>query len=175
MRGDLKISCYESGADVAPLIVTFSECFLSTDPPRTDSALSGDTGYAVSGNYLQNGVSFELPAFWTINALIPEEFGDRLLAIWEIREVARRGGVIFAAAGYRIELDDEAQLVNEYGRTSLTKTRSSVSGTTPIEKDKGVFYYARRMVDVTAKPVLGKISDGYQSATFTLKDVGIKI
>lgn len=175
MRGDLKLTLYESSADVTPLIVTFSQCFISTDPPRTDIALGGDSSYALSGNYLQAGTSFELPSFWTVNVLIPETDGDRLLVIWEIRESKRRSGVIFAAAGYRIELDDEAQKIYEFGRTALTKTRSSVSGTTPVETDKGVYYYARRMVDMTAKPILGKIIDGYQTATFTLKDVGIKI
>ncbi len=124
---------------------------------------------------MQNGTSFELPAFWTVNVLIPEADGDRLLAIWEIREAKRRNGTIFAAGQYRIELDDETQVVNEFGKTASTKTRSAVSGTTPVEKDKGVFYYARRMVDMPAKPVLGKIENGYQTATFTLKDVGIKI
>lgn len=175
MRGDLKLTLYESGADVTPLIVTFSQCFISTDPPRTDIALGGDSSYALSGNYLQAGTSFELPSFWTVDVLIPETDGDRLLAMWEIREAKRRSGVIFAAAGYRFELDDEAQKVYEFGRTALTKTRSEVSGTTPLETDKGVYYYARRMVDMTAKPVLGKIVDGYQPVTFTLKDVGIKI
>ena len=109
MRGDLKITLYESGADVTPLIVTFSQCFISTDPPRTDIALGGDSSYAVSGNYLQAGTSFELPAFWTVDVLIPETDGNRLLAMWEIREAKRRSNVIFAAAGYRFELDDEAQ------------------------------------------------------------------
>lgn len=175
MRGDLKITLYESGADVTPLIVTFSQCFISTDPPRTDIALGGDSSYALSGNYLQAGTSFELPAFWTVDVLILGTDGDRLLAMWEIREAKRRSNVIFAAAGYRFELDDEAQKVYEFGKTSSTKTRSSVSGTTPLETDKGVYYYARRMVDMTAKPILGKIIDGYQTATFTLKDVGIKI
>jgi hypothetical protein len=183
-----------------------------------------------------------------VNVLITESDGDRLLAIWEIREAKRRSSVIFAATaviagtsttspkvitfssptnikiqvglvisggsfagtevvsvvttngsglitavtytgtgainaspanftftGYRIEVDDETQVINEYGKTAMTKTRSEVSGTTPVEKDKGVFYYARRMVDLTAKPVLGKIENGYQTATFTMKDVGIKI
>jgi hypothetical protein len=175
MRGDLKLTLYESGADVTPLIVTFSQCFISTDPPRTDIALGGDSSYALSGNYLQAGTSFELPSFWTVDVLIPETDGDRLLAMWEIREAKRIGLVVPSASGYRFELDDEAQKVYEFGKTALTKTRSEVVGTTPSETDKGVYYYARRMVDMVAKPILGKIVDSYQPVTFTLKDVGVKI
>jgi hypothetical protein len=175
MRGELLLTCYESGADTTPLIVPFSQCFLSTDPPRTDINLGGDGSYSKSGNYLQTGTNFELPSFWTINADILETLGDRLLAMWEIREAKRIARIAPSALGYRFELDDEAQKVYEFGKTALTKTRSEVVGTTPVETDKGVYYYARRMVDMTAKPILGKIVDSYQPVTFTLKDVGVKI
>lgn len=175
MRGDLKITCYESGADVSPLIVTFSECFLSTDAPRTDTALGGDSSYATSGNYLQVGTSFELPAFWTVNVLISELDGDRLLAMWGIREAKRLALVTPSSSGYRFEVDDETAKVYEFGKTTSTKTRSAVSGTTPVESDKGVYYFARWMVDIDKKPVRGKVVNGFQPVTFVLKDVGIKI
>lgn len=175
MRGDLKLTLYESGADVTPLIVTFSQCFISTDPPRTDIALGGNSSYALSGNYLQAGTSFELPSFWTVDVLIPETDGDRLMAMWKIREAKRLALVAPSASGYRFELDDETENTYEFAKTALTKTRTEVAGTTPVEADKGVYYYARWMVDMQTKPIRDKIVDGYQPVTFTLKDVGIKI
>ncbi len=175
MRGDLKLTLYESGADVTPLIVTFSQCFLSIDPPRTDIKLGGDSTYSKSGNYLQSGTSFELPSFWTVNVDILEADGDRLMAMWNIREAKRLARISPSASGYRFELDDETENTYEFNKTALTKTRTEVAGTTPVEADKGVYYYARWMVDMETKPIRGKIVDSYQPVTFTLKDVGIKI
>lgn len=174
MRGSLKLTLYENSSDTSPLIVPIAE-FIQTDAPRTDAALGGESSYSTAGNYIQSGTSFEIPAFWNISALVRAVHGDRLSAIWYIREAKRLARVAIAPTGYRIELDDETEKIFEFGKTALTKTRSNVSGTTPYEADKGVYYFARRLVDIDAKPILGKVSDGFQSVSFRLKDVGIKI
>lgn len=174
MRGSLTLTLYESSGDTLPLIVPIPD-FIQTEPPRTDAALGGESSYSTAGNYLQSGTSFEIPAFWNVSTLLKEVLADRLLAIWQVREAKRLAKVAISPTGYRLELDDETAKVFEFGKTALTKTRTSVSGTTPYEADKGVYYFARRLVDIDAKPVFGKISNGFVPTSFRMKDIGVKI
>jgi hypothetical protein len=80
-----------------------------------------------------------------------------------------------------VRLDDESEEIAESGKTALTKTRSSVAGTTPRELNGGVYYYARFLADMVAPPEFGQayISARYSNkvrvVALVLQDTGVKI
>jgi len=89
-----------------------------------------------------------------------------------------------------VRLDDESEEENEYGRTTATKTRSSVAGTTPREANGGVYYYGRFLADWVAPPEFGREYSSTKSSPNTtvradqvlirsvalvLQDTGVKL
>jgi hypothetical protein len=89
-----------------------------------------------------------------------------------------------------VRIDDESEEIAERNATSLTKTRSEVSGTTPRELNGGVYYYARFLADWVAPPEFGQayssvryspnnsvIADQVliRSVALVLQDTGVKI
>jgi len=89
-----------------------------------------------------------------------------------------------------VRLDDESEEIAEAGKTTLTKTRSAVAGTTPREANGGVYYYARFLADWVAPPEFGKAYSSVRyspnnsvradqvlvrSVGLVLQDTGVKI
>ena len=89
-----------------------------------------------------------------------------------------------------VRLDDESEEIAERNATALTKTRSSVAGTTPRELNGGVYYYARFLADWVAPPEFGKayssvklspnnsvVADQVKvrAVALVLQDTGVKI
>jgi hypothetical protein len=136
------------------LSVTFRN-WRSADLPRSRRTFVTESTYAVSGNLIKSGTSFELPYIWTIVCDLYQTDYDKIIAIWEGLDYYRRlgsttNGLIF------VTIDDHTEEIFEWGKTSATKTRSAVAGTTPREANGGVYYYPRFLVDWVAPPELGQ-------------------
>jgi hypothetical protein len=88
-----------------------------------------------------------------------------------------------------VRVDDESEEIFERGVTSLTKTRTSVTGTAVREINGGAYYYARFLADWVAPAEFGKVytSTRYspvlcgegriavRAASMVLQDTGVKI
>ncbi len=169
MFGDLKIT-FEAGiSDPSPLIVVANR-WKNPIPKEDNQQLQSDGAFSLSGNYQITGVSFEIPPVFLIDAWFTQDECDLILGMWHLREKRRR------SLGYwRFLVDDETARIYEEA-TSLTKTRSSVAGTTIIEKNKGCYYYPRFRCDMNRAPVFGEPTTcGDRAAIFTLKEIGVKI
>jgi hypothetical protein len=127
----------------------------SADLPRSRKVFVNESSYATSGNLIKSGSSFELPYLWTIAADLYQTEYDKLTAIWEGVDYYRRLGSTTNGLLY-VQVDDETEEIFEFGKTALTKTRTSVTGTTPREANGGVYYYAKFLADMSAPPDFGK-------------------
>lgn len=168
MFGDLKITFHAVSGDTTPLVVTINN-FPAL--PRQDlQSLQSEINFVASGNALIGGTSFEMRPIFIIDSWLTQEKCEALSAMWAIREKRRRANGYWA-----FFVDDETQLFYEEA-TASTKTRSSVSGTAVIEKNKGCYYYPRFKVDMPNAPEFGKPTRaGYQQAIFVLQELGVKI
>jgi hypothetical protein len=139
------------GAISGVISVTFRN-WRSTELPRSRKTFVTESSYAVSGNLIKAGTSFELPYIWAIAADLYQEDYDKIKAIWEQLDRARRvnNGDLF------VNIDDETEEIYEFGKTAATKTRSSIGTTTPRELNGGVYYYARFQADWVAPAQFGR-------------------
>jgi hypothetical protein len=139
-----------------------------------------ESSYATSGNLIKSGPSFELPYLWTIAADLYQTEYDKIKAIWEGLDYYRRIGSTTSGLLY-VQVDDETEEIFEFGKTALTKTRSSVAGTTPREANGGVYYYARFLADWVVPPEFGqaynsaRYSNKVRAVALVLQDTGVKI
>lgn len=150
------------------------------DLPRSRRTFVTESTYATSGNLIKAGTSFELPYIWTIAVDLYQTDYDKIQAIWETLDYYRRlgstsNGLIFAT------IADETEEIYEFGKTTSTKTRSSVAGTVPRELNGGVYYYSRFLADWVAPPEFGRFGISAKTGArvcpvaFVLQDTGIKI
>ena len=153
------MALYDLTLTYAELSVVFRH-WKSADLPRSRKTFVNESIYAVSGNLVKSGPSFELPYLWTIAVDLYQVEYDKIQAIWERLDEARRTntGALFVA------LSDETEEVFEYGKTALTKTRTSVAGTTPRELNGGVYYYPHFQADWVAPAEFGR---AYASSKFS--------
>ena len=236
------------------LSVTFRN-WRSADLPRSRRTFVTESTYAVSGNLIKAGASFELPYIWTIAADLYQTDYDKVQMIWEILDYSRRNqrpaiavdvnvtSNVFSATAHAyqngdvvtlsttgtlpaplvltrdywiveratnsfklsetpngaaiditttgsdsvintqlfVRLDDESEEIAERGVTALTKTRSSVAGTTPRELNGGTYYYARFLADWVAPPEFGRWGISAKTGArvcpvgLVLQDTGVKI
>ena len=148
--------------------------------PRSRRTFVNESTYAVSGNLIKAGASFELPYVWTIAADLYQTDYDKIRAIWETLDYYRRigsttNGLIF------VTISDETEEIFEFGVTASTKTRSAVAGTTPRELNGGTYYYARFLADWVAPPEFGRWGISAKTGArvcpvgLVLQDTGVKI
>ena len=170
------MALYDLTLTYAELSVTL-RYWKSANLPRSRKTFINENSYAVSGNLLKAGTSFELPYLWTIAVDLYQTDYDQIQAIWERLDYARRAntGPLF------VSLFDETEELFEYGKTALTKTRTSVTGTTPRELNGGVYYYPAFQADwvapaeFTRKGISGRTGVKVCSASFVLQDTRVKI
>jgi len=164
MLGDLKIIFNTGSQDLS---VTFLR--MLGEMPRTKLPIGSGGSYAKSGNFLASGPSFETRHLFDINHIITSADALILMAIWEISDARRR-----SFGNWQITIEDETELFFEE-RTAATKTRSSVAGTTAIELNGGVYYYAKFQAFMPKAPAFGIDSQGNRVAIFSLQETGVKI
>jgi hypothetical protein len=167
------------------LSVTFRN-WKGADLPRSRKVFVNESSYAQSGNLIKSGTSFELPYLWTIACDLYQTDYDKIKAIWEQLDIARRTG----SGSLFVTLDDETEEIYEYGKTTATKTRTSVTGTTPRELNGGVYYYPKFQADWVAPPEFGQARSSVRlspnnsvradqvlirSVAMVLQDTGVKI
>lgn len=161
--GDLTLS-YSS------VSVVFNR-FLDNTPPRETVSLSDDTSFTVNGNFVVSGISFEAPQRYSIRAKVTISDANKLRMMWALADKARRE----SGLPYMV-LNDWITEYAEAGKTTLTKTRSSVSGTTPREEYGGVFYFPVLQVFMPREPLIGiDTGVGYVNAVVELQETGVKI
>ena len=153
------MALYDLTLTYADLSVVFRH-WKSADLPRSRKTFINESVYAVSGNLVKAGTSFELPYLWTIAVDLYQIEYDKITAIWERLDEARRTntGALF------VSLSDETEEVFEVGKTALTKTRTSVAGTTPRELNGGVYYDPRFQADWVSPAEFGR---AYASSKFS--------
>ena len=71
------------------LSVTFRN-WRSADLPRSRRTFVTESTYAVSGNLIKSGTSFELPYIWTIVCDLYQTDYDKIQMIWEYLDYSRR-------------------------------------------------------------------------------------
>ena len=174
------MACYEIKLTYADLSVTFRN-WKGADRPRSRRTFVTESSYATSGNLIKSGTSFELPYLWTIAADLYQTEYDKLTAIWESVDYYRRIGSTTNSQLF-VQIDDETEEIFEFGKTASTKTRTSVTGTTPREANGGVYYYPRFLADWVAPPDFGKeyTSAKYapikvRAVSMVLQDTRVKI
>lgn len=164
MFGDLKI-IFNTGSQ--NLSVIFSR--MLGELPRTKLPIGEGGSYSVSGNFLVSGASFEGRHVFNINHFITSEDALVLMAIWEISDARRR-----SLGNWQITIEDETEFFFEE-KTAATKTRSSVAGTTALELNGGIYYYAKFQAFMPKAPAFGIDNHGDRVAIFTLQETGVKI
>ena len=163
MKGDLTLI-------YAGLTVIFNK-FLDNTPPRESTGLSGDATFSVNGNFLVAGISFESPQRYSIKSKVSTINANKLRMMWAIADKARRD----LASPY-MTLNEETAEFAEAGKTALTKTRTSVAGTTPREEYGGVLYYPVMQVFMPREPTIGiDTGVGWQNVVIDLQETGVKV
>ncbi len=142
-------------------------------PPRQSSRLSGNGTFSVNGTFIDTGISFEDPQQYNIQAKVSIADSLKLQAMWSTANNIRREAQILTGSPY-LELTDEATLYFEEGKTSATKTRSSVG--TPFQQNGGVNYYPKLQVKMPIEPTFSPDTNvGNVMAVFELQETGVKI
>lgn len=142
-------------------------------PPRQSSRLSGNGTFSVNGNFIDTGISFEDPQQYNIQAKVSIADSLKLSAMWATANNIRREAQVLTGSPY-LELTDEATLYFEEGKTSATKTRSSVG--TPFQQNGGVNYYPKLQVKMPIEPTFSPDTNvGNVMAVFELQETGVKI
>lgn len=151
------------------LQVVFHKFIDGSPPPRQTSALSGEGTFSVDGNFIVSGISFEDPQRYEIQAKVSINDSLCLAMMYATTDNKRR-----EAGDPFMTLTDEITLFPEEGKTSSTKTRSSVG--TPIQKFGGVFYYPVLQVFMPREPAIGFDSGvGTVTVVVDLQETGVKI
>lgn len=142
-------------------------------PPRQSSRLSGNGTFSVNGTFIDTGISFEDPQQYNIQAKVSIADSLKLQAMWATANNIRREAQVLTGSPY-LELTDEATLYFEEGKTSSTKTRSSVG--TPFQQNGGVNYYPKLQVKMPIEPTFSHDTNvGNVMAVFELQETGVKI
>lgn len=169
MFGDFKITFEAQISDPSPLVVTINR-WRNRVPRSENEELQADSVFSTHGNYLIQGVSFEIPPVFLIDCVLTADQADIVAAMWRLRENRR-----IAKTYWRFVADDETRRFYEEA-TASTKTRSHVAGTSVIEKNKGCLYFPRWVVDMERSPTFGEdTKSGDLFAVFAFKDTGVKI
>lgn len=147
--------------------------FIDGKIPRESSQLSGAGTFSVNGAFIASGISFEDPQRYSIQAKVSITDSNKLRAMWSTADKMRRELNTTTGSPYAT-LTDEIALYFEEGRTSVTKTRSSVG--TPIQRNGGISYYPVLQVYMPNEPVFGiDAGVGTVTAVFELQETGVKI
>jgi hypothetical protein len=155
------------------LSVIFNLFARDSPPPRQSSRLSGNGTFSVDGNFLDTGISFEDPQQYNIQAKVSIADSLKLIAMWKTASNIRREAQVLTGSPY-LELTDEITVYFEEGKTSATKTRSSVG--TPFQKNGGVNYYPKLQVKMPIEPTFSPDTNvGNVMAVFELQETGVKI
>ena len=163
MKGDLTLI-------YAGLTVIFNR-FLDNTPPRESAELSGEATFSVNGNFIVSGISFESPQRYSIKAKVTIADASKLRMMWASADRARRN----LASPYML-LNEETAEFAEAGKTALTKTRTSVAGTTPRDEYGGVSYYPVMQVFMAREPAIGiDTGVGWQNVVIELQETGVKV
>ena len=142
-------------------------------PPRQSSRLSGNGTFSVNGTFIDTGISFEDPQQYNIQAKVSIADSLKLQAMWSTANNIRREAQVLTGSPY-LELTDEITLYFEEGKTSSTKTRSSVG--TPFQQNGGVNYYPKLQVKMPIEPTFSPDTNvGNVMAVFELQETGVKI
>lgn len=153
--------------------VVFQKFAPDSPPPRQSSRLSGNGTFSVDGNFIDTGISFEDPQTYNIQAKVSIADALKLQAMWATADKIRREAQTTTGSPY-LELTDEITLYFEEGKTSVTKTRSSVG--TPFQQNGGVNYYPKLQVKMPIEPTFSPDTGvGNVMAVFELQETGVKI
>jgi hypothetical protein len=153
--------------------VVFNLFAPDSPPPRQSSRLSGNGTFSVDGNFILTGISFEDPQTYNISAKVSITDSLKLKAMWATADKMRRELQTITGSPF-LELTDEITLYFEEGKTSLTKTRSSVGAVT--QKNGGVNYYPKLQVYMPIEPTFGVDTGvGNVTAIIELQETGVKI
>ena len=153
--------------------VVFQKFAEGSPPPRQTSALSGEGTFSINGNFQISGISFEDPQRYAIQAKVSINDSLRLKSMWTTADKMRRELQTLTGSPY-LQLTDEITLFFEEGRTSATKTRTSVG--TPVQQFGGVFYYPVMQVYMSREPLIGFDSGvGTVTVAVDLQETGVKI
>lgn len=153
--------------------VVFNLFAPDSPPPRQSSRLSGEGTFSVDGNFIDTGISFEDPQRYSIQAKVSVADALKLSAMWTTANNIRREAQTLTGSPY-MELVDEITLYEEEGRTSITKTRSSVG--TPFQRNGCVYYYPKLQVKMPIKPTFSPDTKvGNVMAVLDLQETGVKI
>jgi hypothetical protein len=155
------------------LSVVFRLFAPDSPPPRQSSRLSGNGTFSVNGAFIDTGISFEDPQQYNIQAKVSIADALKLSAMWTTASNIRREAQILTGSPY-MELTDEITLYEEEGKTSATKTRSSIG--TVTQQNGCVYYYPKLQVKMPIKPTFSPDTNvGNVMAVFELQETGVKI
>ena len=147
--------------------------FIEDKPPRQSSRLSGNGTFSVNGTFQISGISFEDPQTYSIQSKVSIADSLKLKAMWNTADKMRRELQTVTGSPY-LELTDEITLYFEEGKTSATKTRSSVG--TVTQQNGGVNYYPKLRVYMPIEPTFGVDTGvGNVTAIIELQETGVKI
>ena len=147
--------------------------FIEDKPPRQSSRLSGNGTFSVNGTFQISGISFEDPQTYSIQSKVSIADSLKLKAMWNTADKMRRELQTVTGSPY-LELTDEITLYFEEGKTSATKTRSSVG--TVTQQNGGVNYYPKLQVYMPIEPTFGVDTGvGNVTAIIELQETGVKI
>lgn len=153
--------------------VVFRKFAPDSPPPRQSSRLSGNGTFSVNGTFQISGISFEDPQTYSIQSKVSIADSLKLKAMWGTADKMRRELQTVTGSPY-LELTDEITLYFEEGKTSATKTRSSVG--TVTQKNGGVNYYPKLQVYMPIEPTFGVDTNvGNVTAIIELQETGVKI
>jgi hypothetical protein len=145
--------------------------FLDNTPPRENANLSGKASFSINGNFVVTGINFESPQRYTIKAKVSIADSQKLRMMWAVADKARRD----LGSPYMV-LNDWITEYAEAGKTTATKTRTAVSGTTPREEYGGVAYFPVLQVFMSSEPTFGiDTGVGYVNCVIELQETGVKI
>jgi hypothetical protein len=155
------------------LALNTSYYVVSVGATITVSATQGGSAISVNGNFIDTGISFEDPQQYNIQAKVSIADSLKLSAMWSTANNIRREAQTLTGSPY-LELTDEITLYFEEGKTSSTKTRSSVG--IPFQRNGGVNYYPRLQVKMPIEPTFSPDTGvGNVMAVFELQETGVKI
>lgn len=147
--------------------------FIEDKPPRESSRFSGNGTFSVNGTFQISGISFEDPQTYSIQSKVSIADSLKLKAMWGTADKMRRELQAVTGSPY-LELTDEITLYFEEGKTSATKTRSSVG--TVTQQNGGVNYYPKLQVYMPIEPTFGVDTGvGNVTAIIELQETGVKI
>ena len=180
--GTIAVSATEGGAAISlsggsgthsirvVLSVIFRK-FLDNKLPRESLGLSGQGIFSAGGNFVYGGISFEDPQKYNIQAKVSLKDIDVLAMAWSTTDNARRDN----RSPFLILSDHQFEFAEE-GKTSATKTRSAVAGTTARQQNGGVYYYPVFQVYLFREPSFGiDTGVGTRTAVIELQETGVKI